>query len=623
MKKLFIITLMVILIFLLATCSCSSEDVIHPYNTVERVGWDIYATLDCFVKTEYNKEGNPLSRYLYSTETFENGLTIFYQYDEDGYLCELTMNGKDSQNEYFKNLRFELSFGEDNLTQTARPLHGSQVYERVSFTWDENRKLVSELVKPSYIADFTYDENGGITKEHYSEATEDLTHRYNEDGSGILVTELDSLVETLSLTFGENGMPASVKRADYTTEYTYNEKNLCTKIDIKALGVTAGDVVITYDENGNPAKREIHTHEGGETTLVAGCEYAYDAFGNLTRETVWQVNADLELLTVSDSEYSYNEKGEMLAETHGNYTAAGKMTAKRHTDYEYDKAGNRIASTSVKTNPSGSFIKSKSSERYYTNGKLLSYTTYSFHTNHTLNETFEIEYTEDRLVLKKTTRSYWEGKKEDGVLVDGKLRSVWIVEYTDNEELSGTLYKEYTKDGFLSSKQSTTYTDGTQTSYVSMQYYTNGSVYEKKTTEYFANGKVKYSETEVYDQNGVVSDRMSTENDENGNMLKWTHLQMGGTEKAYEQVHEYTYYDNGMAKTIRQSQFYGGVLKYVYDFNFNTDDFCEKDVKTEYQNGKIVKVTERFNADGKLQKTIVYEYDENGNEISREETLNP
>ena len=32
----------------------------NPYNKTEREGWDIYATVDCFVKTEYNKDGNPV-----------------------------------------------------------------------------------------------------------------------------------------------------------------------------------------------------------------------------------------------------------------------------------------------------------------------------------------------------------------------------------------------------------------------------------------------------------------------------------------------------------------------------------------------------------------------------------
>ena len=173
MKKTLIFALIAILILLLAACSCYSENTVDPYNTAVREGWDIYATLNCFVKTEYNKDGNPIVRSLYSTETWENGLTVYYQYDKDGYLCELSMDGKSVGGSYFKNLRFDLSFGEDNLTQTGRPLHGSQAYERVSFTWDENRKLVSEFAKPSFISDFTYDEKGGITKEHYSESEKD------------------------------------------------------------------------------------------------------------------------------------------------------------------------------------------------------------------------------------------------------------------------------------------------------------------------------------------------------------------------------------------------------------------------------------------------------------------
>ena len=79
MKKTLIFTLIAILILLLAACSCYSENTVDSYNTAVREGWDIYATLNCFVKTEYNKDGNPIVRSLYSTETWENGLTVYYQ----------------------------------------------------------------------------------------------------------------------------------------------------------------------------------------------------------------------------------------------------------------------------------------------------------------------------------------------------------------------------------------------------------------------------------------------------------------------------------------------------------------------------------------------------------------
>ncbi|MBR6769016.1 MAG: hypothetical protein IKM34_05975 [Clostridia bacterium] len=622
MKKTLIFALIAILILLLAACSCYSENTVDPYNTAVREGWDIYATLNCFVKTEYNKDGNPIVRSLYSTETWENGLTVYYQYDKDGYLCELSMDGKSVGGSYFKNLRFDLSFGEDNLTQTGRPLHGSQAYERVSFTWDENRKLVSEFAKPSFISDFTYDEKGGITKEHYSESEKELTHRYNE--SGILITEVDSLTEKMSVTFGENGMPASLKSADYTTEYTYNKDNLCTKIDIKALGQKVSDVVISYDEKGNPIKREVTVHEGGKTVLAALYEYVYDEKGNMTKETISQVNASLELKIVSDVEHSYNDNGDILEETQGSYSSPGNLTAIRNTVHEYDKAGNRIGSTTVHTNVAGTVIRSKGSERYYTNGKLLSKTAYAFHANHTLKETVETEYSQERLVLKKTTRDYWQGEKVDGVLVDGKLRSVRVNDYTDEEVIAKTQYKEYTKDGLLSSKQTTTYADGNRKSHLSMEYYSNGSVREKIAEEYYDNSAaLKYRETVSYTQDGVVSDRSTTENDEKGNPLKLSQLQMGGTEKEYEQVHEFTLYANGAVKTVHMSQIYCGVLKYMMEYEFDTEDRCVKYVRNEYQNGKISTKEELFYDNGQLQKTIVYQYDENGNEISREETVNP
>ncbi|MBQ4120978.1 MAG: hypothetical protein IJD35_03080, partial [Clostridia bacterium] len=60
----------------------------NPYNKTEREGWDVYASIDCLVKTSYNKDGNPVKRELYETETLAKILVQHYRYDQSGRLSD-------------------------------------------------------------------------------------------------------------------------------------------------------------------------------------------------------------------------------------------------------------------------------------------------------------------------------------------------------------------------------------------------------------------------------------------------------------------------------------------------------------------------------------------------------
>ena len=424
----------------------------------------------------------------------------------------------------------------------------------------------------------------------------------------------------MTLTLGENGMPATLTSDAYTIDYTYTDEGLCTQIDIEVLGQKLSDVLISYDEKGNPIKREVNAHANGKVVPAALYEYAYDEAGNMVRETVSQADATLDLKVVLDSEYRYDENGRILEETHGTYSSPGNLTAKRNTVHEYDENGNRTQQTSIHTNPSGKIVRSKGSERYYPNGRLLATASYAFHSNWTLKEVVEEEYNQERVIVKHTTSSYWQGEKIDGVLTDGKLRDVWLQEYDDEGALTKVQHNRYTKDGLLASKDTTTFVDKAKKSFVSISYYRDNSVCQKTTEEYYADGvMLKSKETVGYTQEGVMIDKETLENDEKGNPLKYSRLQLGGTEKESETIYEYTYYDNGIAKTMRISNFYTGILSQSVAIEYDADGNYHKDIRMEYHNGKLSSKEERFFANNSLQKIVTYRYDENGNEISREE----
>ena len=634
MKK--VLTVLLIAVFVLTLVACGGEEK-NPYNEAAREGWDLYGTLDCFVKTEYNKEGNPILREFYHTQTWEKGLAIRYRYDKKGVLDDVRMEGKGFSTPYFKNLRFELSFGEDGSVQNGRPLYDNH-YESISYTWNENGKLTSEYMKNEFIMIFDYDENGGVTREHYSEAAKELMHRYNEDGSGIMLTEKGSLNEVMSVTFGENGMPETLTHPEYTIHYTYNEDALCTEAIIKVMGQKLSQVLITYDENGAPIKREVNAYKSENETIPAALyEYGYDENGNMTKETVSQVDSSLKMKIASDCQYGYDDRGNITQEVRDVYTTPGNHTSKVLVNYGYDKDGNMTEVFSQIMSPAGTTVRDKGITRYYTDGKLRSTTEYDFHTNHTVKTVKETEYNNQQKTVKKTSYEYWQGEKIDGVLVDGHQRSQEIVEYNDKGVPSKHHLQEFTKEGVLRTESTILYYDADsplvyydpvtgeqfetaiKKSYVSIGYYSDGSIYKKSTEEYYDTGNLKFEETLSYTQEGVLIERYTTEKDQKGNPLKWYHLQAGGTEKENEQSHEYTYYENGNMKKLVSTFYFVGVLGHTNETQFNTVGETVKFIRMTYQDGKLYSKEERFIANNSLQKIVTYRYDENGNEISREE----
>lgn len=614
MKK--VLTVLLIAVFVLTLVACGGEEK-NPYNEAAREGWDLYGTLDCFVKTEYNKEGNPILREFYHTQTWEKGLAIRYRYDKKGVLDDVRMEGKGFSTPYFKNLRFELSFGEEGSVQNGRPLYDNH-YESISYTWNENGKLTSEYMKNEFIMIFDYDENGGVTREHYSEAAKDLMHRYNEDGSGIMLTEKGSLSEVMSVTFGENGMPETLTHPEYTIHYTYNEDALCTEAIIKVMGQKLSQVLITYDENGAPIKREINAYKSENETIPAALyEYGYDENGNMTKETVSQVDSSLKMKIASDCQYGYDDRGNITQEVRDVYTTPGNHTSKVLVNYGYDKDGNMTDVFSQIMSPAGTTVRDKGITRYYTDGKLLSITDYDFHTNHTLKEITETTYNKERIIVKTNVTTYWQGEKVDGVLVDGKIRNVDIKEYNDEGNIAKINSEAYTEEGVLSSHRTATYLDEKKSDLL-LQFYSDGSVRKKTLEEIYDNGN-KYSETVSFGENGVVTEKRTSEYDEKGNPLKWYHLQAGGTEKENEQSHEYTYYENGNMKKLVSTFYFVGVLGHTDETQFNTVGETVKFVRMTYQDGKLYSKEERYFENQQHQKTITYFYDVNGNEISREE----
>ena len=531
MKKLFYVLLPFVLILCLVACGSeagehgtqnteSTTKQESPYNKPVREEWDVYASLDCFVKTEYNQNDNPVKRELYSNETFEKGFVLRYEYDMDGKLASLFLDAKASSSVTQKDARFALSVNEKNGKTEAEPLFNNE-YE-MAFSWDEDGKLASEeWESPEFDVAFFYDKTGNVTKEKSADLTAYLVHRYGDDKSAILVTEAGALTEKLTLTFGEGGMPAEVTTPEFAMHYTYNEKQLCTLIETQVAGQTFGKMVITYNDNGDPVTSDVTAIALGVEAAAARCEYTYDQNGNLTRETVYGVNNKLELKITADRAFAYDARGRLIKETEGIYPNLGKLTNNRITEYEYDEDGNKIKLTQIVCIPSGKITKDKAIICYTAEGRLCSATAFEFHSNGTVSQTVENEYNENEKLVKATQFNYYIGEKVNGELVDGPLHQKSVMEQQPNGKKIKETLEKYEQNGWCTYQlERLYYENGKKKSEVSQESGNSKSGTTKYSADYYENGKLKRTEKRYIASSGRLTRVTVCTYDENGKLIE-------------------------------------------------------------------------------------------------------
>lgn len=501
----------------------------NPYNKVESERWDVYASVDCLVKTSYNKDGNPVKRELYENTTLAKILVQHYRYDKNGRLSDFRTDGKGYSKPYYQGARFTVSYNEESNSHKLLPKWDNREFDSISIFWTDDGKLESEYAKWRVATDFTFDKNGRVTKE--IDEGKNLIHHFSDDKKTILITEEGTLTEVMTVTFDDNGMPKALESTEYSIDYTYSEKKLCTNISIKALGQTVSNVAITYDENGNPTKREATAKNGEKTVVAARYEYAYDGAGNMTEEIILQADDSLELKETSSGKYAYDKDGNMIEETVGEYTSPGNLLALYNRQYKYDGDGNKIQVDYVKTGPSGTIVKAKSSSRYYADGTKRGSTTYEFYTNWSIEEIMDTEYTKDGYVLRRETQKFREGKRVDGVLTDGTIKSKYLFESTKDGVPLKSFTEYYDEEGNLTYDLAETYYPKGKAKVEYEQYFkpdytiVKGDSYITCTTKtsvkttYFYTGQIHKQTTKEYDEDGSSEVTSKVEYDINGNVV--------------------------------------------------------------------------------------------------------
>ena len=548
-----------------------------------------------------------------TSETDPLGRTWTYQYDPVGNLTGI-LNPKEQMT--------ALSYDPvGNITSLTKP--GDRT---TAFTYDANNNLVAQTDPMGNVTSYAYDADDRLTSE--TDALGKKT-RYAYDASGRLTEVTDKLgVKTgyaydadsnitditgayglvTQFNYDANGNLTSVKDpAGNTTSYSYDDMDQL----VRAVSAEGKTTSYTYDLEGNltsrkdaSGRKEQFTYdEAGKLTgytSPAGnrTSYDYDKLNQLVKKS-YENTAGKK--TDADVIYGYNAAGERVAMTDGigeasyAYDELGRIinvtdSAGKEVSYTYDEAGN----ISGITYPDGTEV----SYTYDLNGNITSITD---------KDGVVTQYRYDALNrLIGTIRpngivsdiSYDAMDHVTGITIRcgecGEILSTYT--YTYDEQ--GFLVKETAEESLAGytydDKHDGKHTDGKHDSL-----YPHGNKHNGKHDKDGDNA-IRIVTTErsyTYDENGALSSCI--ENEEN----------KGTTEYHYE-------YDKDGNRTAYYKTENGTLAKRIeYKYN-KANQLIQETDKTDARINKQVKTTYEYDEDGnrisrstKKQDAVTYEYD--------------
>ena len=357
---------------------------------------------DGMVEYEYDNKGRIIK------ETYEDGDSVTYAYDNSGALATVTDSATGIKTTYYYDstdrlMKYTESGGGyshsvgytfdqlNNLTQMVQTINGST--RTTDYTYDDDNRVTSVTVDGTTV-EYTYDTYGRLsqklTKRNGATVkTETYTYKETETGtsSQIDTYTVETALEEIhyTYTYDGNGNILSIQSNGtsyaYSTieQYTYDSANQLIQSSSTQLGRT---FAWTYDDNGNILTRSMYDGSEGTTgTLLDSADYAYgdddwgdlltaydgqgfsyDEIGNLTNDGTWcyswEHGRQLASMVKADNSqtwsYTYNADGMRTKRTDGtttytyiyNGSQLSRMTMGSHTLYfTYDASGTPLTLT--------------------------------------------------------------------------------------------------------------------------------------------------------------------------------------------------------------------------------------------------------------------------------------
>lgn len=271
------------------------------------------------VSYSYNDENKLLS------ESYANGDTVRYEYDDNGNL--------------------------------ARQYHNDDTSPYVTYSYNTNNELTQKINSDTGLK-YVYGENNSVSVYKISDNTlvqsytESKTEANEENGieAKTDVTETH-FGDTYSYTTKDNSISYQYGNNSLTYSAKSDDKSQTVSDSVKLNGTTAVESKYSYDENGN-----VLTKSYGKSTSIAN---TYDSKNRITstayagKTTNYTYDVNSQLTAVSGTNYSasyaYDNRGNITSKTvNGTNTTFGyssdgwndKLTSVNGTPLTYDKNGN-------------------------------------------------------------------------------------------------------------------------------------------------------------------------------------------------------------------------------------------------------------------------------------------
>ena len=474
---------------------------------------------------------------------------------------------------------------------------------KVSYSYDDENKLLSESYANGDTVRYEYDDNGNLARQYHNDDTSPyVTYSYNTNNE---LTQKINSDTGLKYVYGENNSVSVYKISDNTLVQSYTE-----------------DVTEANEENGIEAKTDVTESHFGDTysytTKDNSISYQYGdnslTFSAKSNDKSQTVSDSVKLngTTAVESKYSYDENGNVLTKSYGKstsiantYDSKNRITstayAGKTTNYTYDVNSQLTAVSGTNYSASYAYDSRGNITNKKVNGTstVFDYSTDGWNDKLTSVNASALTYDANGNVLTYGDKSFtWSNGRNLESIIDGNNKYSYT--YDENgirtsKTVNGVTTYYNTKDGVILSQ-----TDGTNTMY--FQYdndntpvgiVLNGTQYFYITnqmgdvigiTDTQGNALVQYE----YDEWGKIGSITTTNNtDEENTLANINPLRYRGY-----------YYDNETGYYYLQSRYYDANLcRFINadDYNYLDKDIVDGLNLFAYCNNDSVN---RFDLDG-------------------------
>lgn len=460
------------------------------YNKAMGTRFEFAYSMNSYLGTEYNAQGNPLVRRVYDLKTLSesaDSIVFAYEYNAEGALTGYSLK-LGSFNELSP---LTVTYDEKGRAILAEVKQGNDDVS-VSWEYDENGLIVFETLAVNQgVTTFMYDDQGRMVRElvdHGDGYKVNSAHRYSQNSVHLVAGTNDTILVDAEFVMNDKGYPVKVTGfllyEDVEIAYTYNDKMLCTG-SVSKTESNESKVELSYNEKDLLTTKTVtNCAENGKLTYKKVFEY--DENGKIATESEAYYNENGQLENKYVSHYEYDAKGNLIKEEDLNYDQDGELMSRFVTTWVYDDSGLPIETTSVRYNNRGEELKSDTFFEYDANGNRLKETYNRYNAEGVLYEVVTSEYVYD---------------------AEGACASVEHKTYDEQNRLVRHEKNEYYADGRLEAT-------------VSYHYGFDGE------NHLVNNGRTE--EIYTYDENGSIVKAQRIDYDANGNMTNYEEIIYNG-----------------------------------------------------------------------------------------------